>query len=167
MVQLNLANDSTETELPAWFNRTYSLITFLDDGMEGIKHASATYYVYMGGPHPNQWSKWINFDMHTGKLLAKEDVFKPEAQAEIEALLLDKLIQVQSKNFPDEKITTLEDLQEKGFLLMTNMYIPDNFLLDKDKVMFLFNRYDIAPYAAGETILEVAYEEMKHYMKIK
>lgn len=167
MYQMDLASDSTGTEIPAWYNRTYSMITFLDDGMEGIKHASANYFVDLGGAHPSQWSKWINFDIHTGKLLGKDDVFMPEAKAEIEALLLDKLILLQAKNYPDETINTLEDLQNKGFLSMTNMYIPDNFLLNKDKVMFLFNRYDIAPYAAGETILEVAYEEMNHYMKIK
>ena len=167
MFQFDMANDSTGTEMPAWYNRTYSMTTFLDDGMEGIKHASANYFVDMGGAHPNQWSKWINFDIHTGKMLGKEEVFMPEAKAEIEALLLDKLILLQAKNYPDETINTLEDLQNKGFLSMTNMYIPDNFLLNKDKVLFLFNRYDIAPYAAGETILEVAYEEMNHYMKIK
>ena len=47
-----------------------------------------------------------------------------------------------------------------------NMYIPDNFLLGKNEVLFLFNRYDIAPYAAGETIIRLSYEEIGPYLKL-
>ena len=48
---------------------------------------------------------------------------------------------------------------------MTNMYIPDNFLFSKNAMLFLYNRYDIAPYAAGEIVIEVPYEEIGHYLK--
>ena len=119
----------------------------------------------MGGAHPNQWSRWMNFDFATGRLLGKDEVFKPEAKAEIEAVLLDKLLQQQAALYPDETLKTLEDLQAKGFLQLTPMYIPDNFLLAKDKVLFLFNRYDIAPYSAGEIVLEVPYGEIGHCLK--
>ena len=52
-----------------------------------------------------------------------------------------------------------------GFLQHTNMFIPDNFLLSKRGMLFLFNRYDIAPYSAGEIVIEVPYEEIGHLLK--
>lgn len=154
-----------EEEMPAWFSQTYSMVTFVEEGQGGHINATANYYVDMGGAHPNQWSRWMNFDFATGRLLGKDEVFKPEAKAEIEAILLDKLLQQQAALYPDETLKTLEDLQAKGFLQLTPMYIPDNFLLAKDKVLFLFNRYDIAPYSAGEIVLEVPYGEIGHCLK--
>ena len=90
----------------------------------------------------------------------------PSAKADIKSILLDKLICLQAQLHPEEKITTLEDLQNLGFLQFTNMYIPDNFLLGKNEVLFLFNRYDIAPYAAGEIIIRLSYEEIGPYLKL-
>lgn len=166
--QLYLANRSeanAETEIPNWYNQTYSLVTFVEEGHGGIVNASANYYVDMGGAHPNQWSRWMNFDFETGKLLTKEEVFLSSAKVDIETLLLDKLLLLQKENYPDETFNTLEDLQEKGFLQLTNIFIPDNFLLCKEGVHFLFNRYDIAPYAAGEIVIEIPYEEIGPYLK--
>ena len=77
-------------------------------------------------------------------------------------MLLGKLIAMQAELNPEEQVQTLEDLQRIGFLQLTSIYIPENFLLAKEKVMFLFNRYDIAPYSAGEIVLEVPYEEIGH-----
>ena len=159
-------NASSEEEIPAWFSQTYSLVTFVEDGQSGVVNATANYFVDMGGAHPNQWSRWLNFDFVTGRLLAKEDVFHLEASADIESLLLGKLIRMQAEENPDMQVNSLEDLQNMGFLQHTNMFIPDNFLLSKRGMLFLFNRYDIAPYSAGEIVIEVPYEEIGHYLKI-
>ena len=107
----------------------------------------------------------MNFDFVTGKPLRKQDIFKAEAEQDIESLLLDKLIRQQAEQHPEENVTSLEDLQKLGFLQMTSMYIPDNFLLSKEAVLFLFNRYDIAPYSAGEIVIKVPYEEIGQWIK--
>lgn len=154
------------TEIPAWYSQTYSLLTFLDEGHKGTMGVSANIFVDTGGAHPNQWGRWLNFDYVTGKLLGQEDVFQATAKADIEKILLDKLIRMQAEEHPEESVLTLEDLQELGFLQLTNMYIPDNFLLSKEEMLFLFNRYDIAPYSAGEIIIRVSYEEIGPYLKL-
>ncbi|MBR4923809.1 MAG: DUF3298 domain-containing protein [Bacteroidaceae bacterium] len=159
------ANASSEDEIPAWFSQTYSLVTFVEEGQSGVVNATANYFVDMGGAHPHQWSIWLNFDFVTGRILEKEDVFHLEASADIEALLLDKLIRMQAEEHPDMQVNSLEDLQNMGFLQHTNMFIPDNFLLSKRGMLFLFNRYDIAPYSAGEIVIEVPYGEIGHYLK--
>ena len=159
------AQATSEEEIPNWYNQTYSLVTFVEEGRGGTVNASANYFVDMGGAHPNQWSRWMNFDFVSGKHLTQEEVFLPSAKADIEKLLLDKLIRQQAEQQPEENVASLEDLQQLGFLQMTNMYIPDNFLLGKEAVLFLFNRYDIAPYSAGEIVIEVPYEEIGPYLK--
>ena len=159
------AQAASEEEIPNWYNQTYSLVTFVEEGRGGTVNASANYFVDMGGAHPNQWSRWMNFDFVSGKHLTQEEVFLPSAKADIEKLLLDKLIRQQAEQQPEENVASLEDLQQLGFLQMTNMYIPDNFLLGKEAVLFLFNRYDIAPYSAGEIVIEVPYEEIGPYLK--
>ena len=151
--------------LPPWYAQTYSLVTFVEEGRGGTVNATANYYVDMGGAHPNQWARWINFDFTTGKPLAKEDVFRQDAFREVEGILLNKLLSNRAELHPDAEVKTLEDLQALGYLQMTPIYIPDNFLLSKNAVMFLFNRYDIAPYSAGEIVLEVPYEEIGHCLK--
>lgn len=159
------ANASSEEEIPAWFSQTYSLVTFVEEGQGGVINATANYFVDMGGAHPHQWSQWLNFDFVTGRILEKDEVFHLEASADIEAMLLDKLIRMQAEEHPDMQVNSLEDLQNMGFLQHTNMFIPDNFLLSKRGLLFLFNRYDIAPYSAGEIVIEVPYEEIGHYLK--
>ena len=68
------------------------------------------------------------------------------------------------RSFPVLKLQYLT-LHNKGILQLTEMYIPDNFLLAKDEMLLLFNRYDIAPYSAGEIVLKFGYEEIGPYLK--
>ncbi len=165
LYQMEKANVSSDEEIPAWFNQTYSMVTTVDEGKADVITATANIFVDMGGAHPNQWSRWINFHAKTGKPLTKEDVFLSSAQPELEQLLLEKLILHQSELYPEETIASLEDLHQRGFLQLTDIYIPDNFLLGKNGVLFLYNRYDIAPYSAGEIVLELPYEKIGQYLK--
>lgn len=158
----DLDKSTSRNVAPSWYAQTYSLVTFVEEGRGGTVNATANYFVDMGGAHPNQWGRWINFDFNTGKQLAKDDVFRQDAFREVEGILLNKLLANRAELHPDTEVKTLEDLQSLGYLQMTPIYIPDNFLLGKNAVMFLFNRYDIAPYSAGEIILEVPYEEIGH-----
>lgn len=165
LYQADRSKVASEEEIPAWYNQTYSMVTFIEEGHGGTINVSANVFVDTGGAHPNQWSRWLNFDFESGKLLTKDDVFLASAKTDIERILLDHLILMQAELYPDESLKTLEDLQQKGFLQLTNMYIPDNFLLRKEGVSFLFNRYDIAPYSAGEIVIEVPYEEIGYCLK--
>lgn len=165
LYRIDTARATTREEVPAWYNYTYSLVTSVGEGRNECVLVTADTFVDTGGPHPNQWSQWINYDATTGKQLQREEVFAPEGKAAIEQMLLEALIEQQAEEHPEDSIRTLEDLQKLGFLQLTNMYIPDNFLLDKKTLYFLFNRYDIAPYSAGPVMLEIPYEQIGDYLK--
>ena len=49
-------------------------------------------------------------------------------------MLLEELITEMATRLEDSSITSLEGLQNAGILNSTNMYVPDNFLLEKGKM---------------------------------
>ena len=77
---------------------------------------------------------------------------------------LEKLIKEMATKLDNSNIQSLEDLQNEGILNSTNMYVPDNFLLEKNEASFLYNKYDIAPYAMGTIVLSLPYAEIEKYM---
>lgn len=165
LYQMEVEKAISMDEIPPWFTHTYSLVTSVDEGLNGTILVTADTFLDMGGAHPNQWSRWMNFDFGTGRLITKEEVFASDAQADIERMLFDALITLKAEEHPDMKLETLEDLQEIGILQWSNMYIPENFLLGKDGISFLFNRYDIAPYSEGSIMLELPYGKIGPYLK--
>ena len=131
---------------------------------EGILNFIAETFEYTGGAHPNSWNKWMNFEKNTGKLLALKDVFMAGSEKPMSDMLLEELITEMATRLEDSSITSLEGLQNAGILNSTNMYVPDNFLLEKEKVSFLYNKYDIAPYAVGVITLSLPYTSVEKYM---
>ena len=45
------------------------------------------------------------------------------------------------------------------------MFISNNFILGKEKISFIYNVYEIAPYAFGEIVIDITYEELKDLLK--
>lgn len=160
----DIKNGTAKEDLPSWFNYEYSLTTKFSDGKEGILNFTCWKFEYTGGAHPNEWGKWLNFDTANGKLLKLQDVFIAGSEAPISQLLLKELITEMAGRLEDENIKSLKDLQNAGILNLTNMYVSENFLLEKEQVSFLYNKYDIAPYSAGAITLSLPYSEVEKYM---
>ena len=135
-------------EVPAWYGQTYSIVTFMEEGRDGIMGASANYFVDLGGAHPSQWSKWLNFDTNTGQLLTVNDVFELQELENIEDLLHDAVLKQKVDLYPD-----------------TKAFLTENFMLAKEGVRFLYNRYDIAPRSSGSIMVEIPYEVIEPYLK--
>ena len=162
--QEDIKNGTPKDELPTWYNYEYGLTTYFSEGKEGSLNFIAETFEYTGGAHPNSWNKWMNFEKNTGKLLALKDVFMAGSEKPISDMLLEELITEMATRLEDSSITSLEGLQNAGILNSTNMYVPDNFLLEKEKVSFLYNKYDIAPYAVGVITLSLPYTSVEKYM---
>lgn len=162
--QEDIKNGTAKNELPTWYNYEYGLSTAFSDGKEGILNFIADTYEYTGGAHPNSWGRWMNFEQTTGKLLTLKDVFMAGSEKPMNAMLLKELISQMADKMENDSITSLAGLQNVGILTSTDMYVPDNFLLKKDTVSFLYNKYDIAPYAAGAITLSLPYTSVEKYM---
>ena len=94
-------------------------------------------------------------------------VFRKDKEKDIIALIMKHLIEEVNERLETDTITSIQGLRENGALLDVDLYIPDNFMLMEDRVSFLYNRYDIAPYAMGEFIIDVPYAEIETMLRLK
>ncbi|MBQ6190794.1 MAG: DUF3298 domain-containing protein [Bacteroidaceae bacterium] len=98
---------------------------------------------YLGGAHGSYVVFYYNFDRKTGKLLNISDVVPADKEMLVMKAMEEQLCK-------DWEAKDLADLQEKtGITMLGDLYLTNNFLLKGDSITFLFNQYEIAPYAAG------------------
>ena len=159
--EADLHNGMKPEDIPAWYNYEYEITSELNLNNYSIWNFSVNTFKDTGGAHPNTTIKWANLLAKSGKVLTKELVFKKDKEKEIIDLILKHLIDEVNQRLETDTITSLEGLKENGALLDVDLYIPDNFMLLEDRVSFLYNRYDIAPYAMGEFIIDVPYAEIE------
>jgi hypothetical protein len=160
-------NGMEEKDIPAWYNYEYQISTVMEEGLNGIWNYTVTNFAYTGGAHPNTLIRMLNFDKDDSRLLTARDIILAGKEDDVCKEILKSLIQTANTKLETDTITCLAGLQENGILQDGNLYIPENFLVGKDMITFLYNQYDIAPYYLGAFILPVPYESIKDYLKIK
>lgn len=141
-----------------WFNYNYDISSKVSHGRNDVINYSIFHSSYTGGAHGSNFYTFINFDPQSGKEIKLDDVFKPDYYE----ALTDRLITALAK---EKGAKTLDELQEKGYLILNDMYPTDNFLLKSDSIVFHYNHYDIAPYAMGESDIAFSYEKLKDLLR--
>ena len=63
------------------------------------------------------------------------------------------------------KMVALRNYETKYFPVGEDMFITSNFILGADSLTFLYNRYEIAPYAMGDRLISLNYETLKEILK--
>jgi len=114
-----------------------------DNGQDSIVSYMTQTDCYLGGAHGSHVVQYFNFNRESGKLLNISDIVPAEKEMLVLEAMGDKLCE-------DWGAKDLADLQEKtGITMLGDLYLTNNFLLKGDSILFLFNQYEIAPYAAG------------------
>ena len=120
---------------------------------------SCDFYSFLGGAHPTGLSAYFNFDKETGDTISLSNLFKPGFEPKLNALI-------------DKKFREINDLKpgdnlvEKGGLFENVIKFNYNFAITKDSLTnekgleFLYNEYEIAPYAAGPIELDFTSAEL-------
>lgn len=165
LFEADLHNGMKGADIPQWYNYEYEITSNLEIGKDSVWNYSITQFSYTGGAHPNTVKRMFNMDVATGKIITPEKAFRMEHQAEIKKLIFKKLISEVNLKMETDTIVSMEDLNDVGILLDGPLSIPENFLLTKNGVVFYYNRYEIAPYSAGDFSLTVPYEEIEAYLK--
>lgn len=124
---------------------TFSAENFVDASIYSICDGMMSYqvrsYVYSGGAHGLSSTNYIVIDLHNGQVLTETDIFPDKTD--------DQLTEMLREAFVAQKNMSEEELTERGFELDA-IFANSNFYLNDDSVVFVFNPYDIAPYAEGE-----------------
>ncbi|MGB0130929.1 MAG: DUF3298 and DUF4163 domain-containing protein [Chlorobium sp.] len=116
-------------------------------------------YAYTGGAHGMHMTTCFVFDAATGRRLVIDDVFVPGFKDRLNALI--------EARFREERGLSASDRLdgEKGGLFENRIAFTTNFAMTPSGVVFLYNPYEIASYAAGQTEIELHYGELKGLLK--
>ncbi len=118
-----------------------------------------TTYEYTGGAHPNGFAQYINLRPAQGKVIEWEDVFTPQADT--------VLVRLAEQAFRHTyNIPTRQSWKDAGYWFEDEQfYLPRNFGLLQDRVVFQFGSYEIAPYAAGLPEVSLLYQDIDYLMR--
>ncbi|MFA6873796.1 MAG: DUF3298 domain-containing protein [Bacteroidaceae bacterium] len=139
-------------------NYSYEQTCRLTQQKEGILTFRSTVYQYLGGAHPNQTAQLFNIMADTGKLITLSDVFDNGYEEELDKLLTNQLM-------ADNQVKSKEELMELGYFVNTDIFPSASFCVKNDKMIFLYNPYDIAPYALGSIEVALKLSEIRDLMR--
>ncbi len=126
-----------------------------------ITYQSLTYN-YMGGAHGSAFNHSVNISKATGKPVAAViDTLKVK---ELQPLLKKGVLSYLNASNPDEKVT---EEQLADYLFIDNGTIPVPAFtpyLTKEGVCFIYQQYEIGPYALGMVTFTVPYAEVKPFL---
>lgn len=146
--------DTNTEERGTWFNNQYDIKTRVEQTADTIINYIAEIESYDGGAHGSFIKSVINFNINTGKRMTLNDVLLPGYERRLNEILLDKLIKkTDSKD--------INDLKEKGFLYSMDMCPSEYYQINDKGITFIYNQYEIAPYAAGLTELNLSWCELE------
>lgn len=116
------------------------------------------YFVYSGGAHPNHATRYVNYDRATGHRLTLAELFQPDFEKTLTGIAERRFRQAEGLK-PGAPLTDGYFFEDGKFRL------NDNFALTDTGLKFLYNPYEIKPYAAGETSLDVPFSELEGILK--
>ena len=114
-----------------------------------------TYYSFRGGAHGIQTMSMVVFDKTTGAVLSQEDLFAPGFEAPVAALL--------QKNVMDTLMA--EDPELAGLLEVEQVAPNGNFSVSAAGVQWVYQPYEVGPYALGIVTGTLSWDQLKPYLK--
>lgn len=122
-----------------------------DSSLIGLEYNG---YQFTGGAHGGTIIRYLNWDVTAKKKILMSDIFKPGYEAELNKIA-EKIFRKQ------ENLTETASLADNYFFKDAKFSLNQNFLITPIGIKFLYNQYEIKPYAAGQTTLEIPYEQIK------
>lgn len=106
---------------------------------------------YWGGVHPMSHTVYRTYLLRTGDVVTPDNLFRADARDELVRRIVRK---IKTNPDPDAYREVSEELVD----------VPDDMLVTRDKIVFVFQLYEIAPYSAGFIKAEFGYGELKDLM---
>lgn len=119
--------------------------------------ASTSYYT--GGAHGGYSTYFINIDPSTGKKISLKDKFKPGFQEPLRQI---------AENLFNEAYASADSTSDDGFIFEfpDGMFtLNSNYGFTRDGLKYIYNIYEIAPYAAGSQEIIIPYQAIRDWLK--
>ena len=140
------------------YNYDYQVRTTTQVGADNVIIYTATVYTYGGGAHGINQTLVKNIDAKTGRIITLKDIFVPGYEETLQEILLEKI----KKKF---NAKSLEALQQQYIFADGDIYVPDNFILNEDDIIFIYGEDEIAPHSIGQIRIEIDRDELNKIMK--
>ncbi|MBQ8989920.1 MAG: DUF3298 domain-containing protein [Prevotella sp.] len=150
--------DRADTTKRAWYQYHYIIDSSTQKGSKGTVVYLATVDYYEGGAHGINQLLTLNFEAKTGRLLTLSDIFVPGYEQSLKNVLF-KALKAKTA------CGTLTALHEKGYLNSMDIFPSENFILGEETITFVYNPYEIAPYALGSTELIIPFSDIEKLLK--
>jgi hypothetical protein len=113
---------------------------------------------YAGGAHPNTMISYLNFNPKNNTPITLDSLIETGKNTE--------LVQIAEQIFrKQEGLTDTASLTEQYFFDKGKFVLPTSFYVSPNGLVFLYNPYEIKPYAAGITKLTIPFAQLKHIAK--
>ncbi|RYZ99623.1 MAG: DUF3298 domain-containing protein [Sphingobacteriaceae bacterium] len=134
---------------------SYAKVLLQDSGLVTLETGG---YTFQGGAHGSSYTGYINWDTKANKNLDLKDIVVDGSY--------NKLTKIAEGIFrKDEKLTDASSLANDYFFKDNKFALNENFSVTPLGLKFLYNQYEIKPYAAGQTELLVPYAQIKQLMR--
>jgi len=115
-------------------------------------------YNFMGGAHGSSITTFINWNTATKRNVTLGDILTAGHEKPLTGIA-EKIFR------KDEKLSDTASLKTNYFFTGGVFSLNHNFLITPVGLRFLYNQYEIKPYAAGQTNLVIPYSQIKSLLK--
>jgi len=137
----------------------YNATSGFSYGRDSVINYYYSYDSYMGGVRNEYQMVALNFDPKTGALIKLKDFIKLGSE--------DKIIEmIVAQVAIHYDCASLQDLQDNHMIFSNfDPYVPENFVIGKDSVEFVYNCEEVAPYAVGDITVKFSYNDLADCLK--
>ncbi|RWY50371.1 DUF3298 and DUF4163 domain-containing protein [Mucilaginibacter gilvus] len=130
---------------------TYAKVVNQDSSLLALEYGG---YVYEGGAHGADFTEFINWNPNTKRGIYLKDILLPGAYP--------KLTKIAEEIFrKNEKLKDTSSLARDYFFRDNKFWLNENYLFTPVGIRFVYNEYEIKPYAAGQTELLIPWAQIK------
>ena len=129
----------------------------IDVSKSNYAHLETFTYSFTGGAHGNGYESHYLVDKKTGQTLGLNGVFKN----------IKKLNSLVDSYFRKSVgLSPNENLEEAGWFIEGSLQANNNFYFTNKNVVFVYNAYEIGPYAAGAPIVEIPLSKVQDLLNL-
>jgi hypothetical protein len=137
-----------------WYSKIEANVVENNKSYLGIE---VNYEDFMGGAHGNHGTIFSNFDLHSKKTITIQDIVLDNK--------MDSLVLIAEQIFKEnEGVDSLQNSFPNYFFEDGKFALNNNFLLQENSILFLYNVYEIKSYSEGITRLEIPYSKINNFL---
>lgn len=136
--------------------RTTAIIVRQDSSLTTLEISG---YSFRGGAHGSSLTTFLNWDAKAHKHLSLADLLVDSYKQPLDSVA-EKIFRKQ------ENLSDTEPLKNNYFFAKDKFSLNDNFLITPTGLRFVYNEYEIKPYAAGKTELFIPYAQIKTLLRL-